>query len=227
VVGLNRYGAAAASYQVAERRAEPMHKLSTILNQPEYVHAAINHFPLIGLFVAMLALLIALVAKSRPAIIIGLTLVGLLSLSAWPVFHYGEAGYDRVLSMADEPGQAYLRHHEDLAEHWVFLYYITAGVAGLGLFLAWKWPRLLIPSSILSLLLATASLTAGIFIAQAGGQIRHREFRFGPPPGQDHGVKTLHGCKVTTLNGLNRSCLFLWLLPPIPVQGFGNTVLTL
>jgi len=30
--------------------------------------------------------------------------------------------------------------------------------------------------------LAAASLTAGLFIAQAGGEVRHREFRFRPPP---------------------------------------------
>jgi hypothetical protein len=39
-----------------------------------------------------------------------------------------------------------------------------------------------VPSSILALVLAAASLTAGIVIAKAGGPIRHREFRSGPPP---------------------------------------------
>jgi len=159
-----------------------MEKFSTLLQQPEYVHTAINHFPLIGLFVAMLTLAVALIVRSLIATQIALALVCLLSVSVWPVYSYGEAGYDRVLSMADENGQAFLRHHEHLAERWVFLYYVTAGVAALGFGLSWKWPRLLIWFSLLSLVLSAASLTVGIVIAQAGGQIRHREFRYGPPP---------------------------------------------
>jgi hypothetical protein len=153
-----------------------------VLDQPEYVHVLINHFPLIGLLVAMVALIAALITRNRTATLIGLALVGLLALSAWPVSEYGEEGYDRVLSMADEAGGKYLAHHRALADRWVFLYYLTAGVAGLGFALAWKWRRTLVFSSILALVLAAASLAAGIVIAKAGGCIRHREFRSGPPP---------------------------------------------
>ena len=130
----------------------------------------------------MLALIAALITRARAGILIGLALVGLLALSAWPVFHYGEEGYDRVLSMSDQAGGKYLAYHRLLAERWVFLFYITAGVAGLGCLLAWRWPRTLVYSSVLALVLAAGSLSAGIFIAKAGGPIRHREFRSGSPP---------------------------------------------
>jgi hypothetical protein len=152
------------------------------VGQPEYVHVLINHLPLGGLAVAMLALVVALVTKDRTAILIGLALVGLMALSAWPVYYYGQAGYDRVLSMADEAGQKYLAYHQQLGERWVFLYFVTAGVAGLGCALVWKWPRTLVISSVLALVLAGSSLASGIIIAKAGGAIRHREFRSGPPP---------------------------------------------
>ncbi len=161
-----------------------MEKLSDLLTQPEYVHVILNHLPLIGLPVAMLALLMALVTRDRAAILIGLGLVCLLALSAWPVYHYGEAGYDRVLSLSDENGGKFLARHKELGERWLFLYFVTAGVAALGFVLAWKWPRARTLFSLLSLLLAAASLTAGIFIAEAGGQVRHREFRRGPPPAE-------------------------------------------
>ncbi len=163
-----------------------MDKLSSLLQQPEYVHAAINHFPLIGLFVAMLALGAGLIIRNRPTILAGLVLVGLLSISVFPVAHFGEAGYDRVLSMADDPGQAFLKYHAELADRWAFPYYITAGLAGLAFGLAWKWPKSLNYTSLACLVLAGASLAAGIFIAHAGGQIRHREFRRGPPPAVEH-----------------------------------------
>jgi hypothetical protein len=159
-----------------------MEKLSNVLNRPEYVHAAINHFPLIGVFVAMLALATGLIAKQRAVTLAGLALVAVMALSIWPVFSFGEAGYDRVLSMSDEAGEGFLKYHAALAHRWAFLYYITAGVAALAFCLSWKWPRVLMPGSIAALVLGIASLVAGIAIAQAGGEVRHREFRSGPPP---------------------------------------------
>ena len=155
---------------------------TSLLSQPEYVHAAINHFPLIGLLVALLCLAVGLVTRSRPILFTGLGLVCVMALSVWPVYSFGEAGFDRVLSMADEAGEGFLKYHAHLAHQWVFLYYITAGIAGLGFALSWKWPRVLLPASLLALALAIASLSAGIAIAQAGGEVRHREFRSGPPP---------------------------------------------
>jgi len=166
-----------------------MERFSSLLNQPEYVHATINHFPLVGLLVALLALAIGLITRCRPLMLNGLGLVTALALSIWPVYYYGDAGFDRVLSMADDPGQAFLKYHADLAHHWAFLYYITAAVAALGFGLSWKWPRALVPAAVVALLLGIASLGAGIIIARAGGEIRHREFRSGPPPAaqQEHG----------------------------------------
>ena len=153
-----------------------------MLDRPEYVHVIINHFPLIGLLVAIVALTAALVVRSHKATLIGLALVSLLALSAWPVAEYGKEGYDCVLSMSDEAGGTYLAHHRDLASRWIFLYYITAGIAALGFALAWKWPRTLVLSSVLALVLGVSSLAAGIVIAKAGGCIRHREFRTAPLP---------------------------------------------
>jgi hypothetical protein len=147
---------------------------------------AINHLPLVGLFVAMLGLLVGLVVRSRSVMLTGLGLVCLLALSIWPVYSYGEAGYDRVLSMADEPGDAFLKYHAELAHRWAFLYYLTAAAAAAGLGLAWKRPGTLVPIGIFVLLLCLASLAAGATIAHAGGEIRHREFRSGPPPAVQH-----------------------------------------
>jgi hypothetical protein len=152
-----------------------------MLDQPEYVHVVTNHLPLIGLLVAMLALVGALATKDRTATLIGMLLVCLLALSAWPVYHYSEEGYDRVLSMSDEAGGKFLDPHKALAERWVFLYFVTASVAGLGFILVWKWPRTLVASSLLVLVLAAASLAAGMVIAKSGGAVRHREFRSALP----------------------------------------------
>jgi hypothetical protein len=152
------------------------------LQQPEYVHVLLNHLPVTGLFVALLGLLAALVARNRAARFIALGLVGLFSLSAWPVSEYGEQGYDRVLSMSDEAGSAYLARHRELADHWVFLFYVTAGAAAVAIVVGVKWPRFFAVAGSAVAVLAAASLLAGAVIADFGGKIRHREFRLGPPP---------------------------------------------
>jgi hypothetical protein len=152
------------------------------LQQPEYVHVLLNHLPLAGLLAATLSLLAALAVRNRPALFIALGLVVLFSLSAWPVTEYGEAGYDRVLAMADDDGAAYLARHRDLAQHWVFMFYVTAGAGVAAVVTGFKWPKRFVLSGAVVAVLAAGSLAAGAVIAECGGKIRHREFRLGPPP---------------------------------------------
>jgi hypothetical protein len=152
------------------------------LREPEYVHVLLNHLPLVGLFAALLCLLTGLVSRSRTALFLGLGLVSLFALAAWPVAEYGEQGYDRVLSMADDEGQAYLSRHRELADKWIWLYYVTAGAGALAMVAGWKWPKTLWAASLGIALSCSASLVAGGFIADCGGRVRHREFRHGPPP---------------------------------------------
>ena len=90
-----------------------MGRLSSLLNQPEYVHVAINHFPLIGLLVALLVLVIGLTTRNRPLLLTGLGLVTAMALSIWPVYSYDEAGFDREISMSDEPGEPGLSLRSD------------------------------------------------------------------------------------------------------------------
>jgi hypothetical protein len=147
------------------------------LNQPEHVHILLNHLPLTGLAVAVAGTVIALVCHNRGAIVIGLALMALLAGTAWPVMETGEGAYNRVRPLMDEDGKHALRQHMDLAEDWGKLYYATAATALLALVVAWRKPRWLWPPAILAVLLATASLIVGARIAEAGGRIRHLEFR--------------------------------------------------
>ena len=62
-----------------------------------------------GLLIGWIGLLIAFFSKSRRAQIATLVLVLITSLSAWPVYEFGEQGYDRVLSMTDEDGERLAR----------------------------------------------------------------------------------------------------------------------
>ena len=152
------------------------------LSQPEYIHVLINPLPVYGLTMGIIGLIIALIQRSRPAQVATLALILLSGAIAWPVVHYGEAGYDRVLSMSDDQGQAWLKVHEHRADELAWSFYVLAGVAALAIFAPLKWPKTTLPLTIVALLLSFVVFGLGGYIAHAGGKIRHREFRNEPAP---------------------------------------------
>jgi hypothetical protein len=152
--------------------------------QPEYVHVLLNPMPVYGLAAGALALVVALVLRSRPARVTALAVVILSALSAWPVFHFGEAGYDRVKAMSDAAGEAWLDEHMWRAEKAIAVFFVAAAAALSALVVPRKWPRADVPLTAATLALVVLSLVVGVWIGFAGGQIRHREFRDAPPPGR-------------------------------------------
>jgi hypothetical protein len=129
-----------------------------------------------------LGLIAAMCLRTRGGEVIALVLIFVCAASAWPAAHYGEAAEDRILVSVDADGQAWLKIHEHRAEELIYLFYALALVSAAGIFAPEKWPKTRRPLVILTLLLAVAALAAGGYIASAGGKIRHREFRSGPPP---------------------------------------------
>ena len=156
--------------------------LSQDLSQPEYIHVLINPLPVYGLAIAVIGLIVALIQRSRSAQVATLVLVLVSGLIAWPVVHFGEEAYDRVLSMADEPGAAWLKVHEHRADELAWSFYVLAGLAAVAILAPIKWPRLAMILTVLTLLCSFAVLGLGAYIAHAGGKIRHREFRNEPAP---------------------------------------------
>ncbi len=156
--------------------------LAQDLQQPEYVHVLLNPLPVYGLAMGLLALIIALFFRSRPARIAALVLISASAASAWPVAHYGEEGYDRVLAMEDEEGGAWLKAHMERAEEYEGVFYALAVLALATIVVPIKWPRADLPLAITTLVVAVAALGLGGWIAYAGGKVRHSEFRNSPPP---------------------------------------------
>lgn len=156
--------------------------LSQDLSQPEYIHVLINPFPVYGLTMGIIGLIIGLLQRNRPAQIATLALILLSGAIAWPVVHYGEEGYDRVLSMADDQGQAWLKVHEHRADQLAWSFYVLAGLAAAAIFGPIKWPKSALTLSFVTLLVSFVVLGMGGYIAHAGGKIRHREFRNEPAP---------------------------------------------
>ncbi|PYK95708.1 MAG: hypothetical protein DMF30_10745 [Verrucomicrobia bacterium] len=152
------------------------------LNAPEYMHTLLNPLPVYGLAFGTLALVLALFLKNHRVSIAALVLVFVGALSAWPVYHYGEAGYDRVKAMSDAAGEQWLDEHMARGEKLIWTFYVLAAVSAVGIGVIAKWPRTSAPVAISALVLASATLGIGGYIAYAGGHVRHKEFRFEPPP---------------------------------------------
>ena len=159
-----------------------MEPLLRSLRQPEYVHVLLNPLPVYGLLLSWIGLIIAFVLKSRRAQIATLALVLVSSVSAWPVYEYGEDGYDRVLAMTDDDGHAWLDEHMHRADKLIYIFYALALLSAIAIAAPLKWPTTAAPLIIVVILLGALTLGSGGYIAYAGGRIRHREFRNEPAP---------------------------------------------
>jgi glucan phosphoethanolaminetransferase (alkaline phosphatase superfamily) len=152
------------------------------LRQPEYLHVLLNPLPVYGLAIALFGLIAAMYLGTRGGQVTALVLIFACAASAWPVAHYGEAAESSVLAMADDDGQAWLKAHAHRADELIYVFYALALVSAAAIFAPKRWPSTARPLAIATLILAIVSLGAGFYIAQAGGKIRHREFRNFPPP---------------------------------------------
>ena len=157
------------------------------LRQPEYIHTLLNPLPVYGLAMGLLGLIVSFFLRSRPAQIATLIIVLVCSASAWPVYEFGQQAKDRVLSMENEVGDAWLEEHQDRAEDLIWMFYALAILSAMALFAPAKWPRSAMPLLVVVILLGVATFGAGGYIAYAGGKVRHREFRNVPPPTRKSG----------------------------------------
>ena len=153
-----------------------------MLRQPEYIHVLINPLPVYGLAMGLLGLIVAFFLRSRTAQIATLVIILVSTAAAWPVYEFGEQAYDRVVSMSDEPGQAWLDEHRDRAEDLIWFFYAVALLSTAALIAPRKWPRSATTLVVSVIVLSVVTLGLGGYIAYAGGKIRHREFRNAPSP---------------------------------------------
>ncbi len=158
----------------------PMLELD-LLKKPEYVHAILNHLPIYGTMLGALALAISLIVRSRAAQITALILTCIGGASAYPVLVTGQRAYKTIRGLADEAGADALDEHMDRAENTIGAFYILAVFALAGLLVPIKWPKTGWPLAAATLALAIACSGLSIYIAQAGGQVRHPEFRTEQP----------------------------------------------
>ena len=151
--------------------------LAQAWNDPLYAHVLLNHLPELGLGMALLALLLGFVLRSRKARLAGLALVLLTSSSAWPVVRTGQKGYDRIYYSMEAADRAWLDAHMEAAEKWLWAYMTLAVLALAAILIPLKWPRSEVGLSALVLLTGIGMAGVSVNIAYLGGRVRHVEFR--------------------------------------------------
>ena len=159
-----------------------LHDFLQQLRQPEYVHVLLNPIPVYAMASGILALVVALILRSRPAQVTAFVVVIFAALSVWPVGEFGERASDRVYSMSNKEAQQWLDVHMHRADLREGVFYGTAAIAAAALVVPRFRPRTQLPLALATLVFALASLGVGGWISQAGGKVRHSEFRDGPPP---------------------------------------------
>jgi hypothetical protein len=148
-----------------------------LLKKPEYIHVVLNHLPIYGTMLGALALAISLVLRSRAAQITALILTLIAGASSYPVFVTGQRAYKTIRGVSDDPGADWLDEHMDRAEKTINAFYLLAALAVAGLLLPIKWPNSAVPLVALTLVVAILCSGIAVYVAQAGGRVRHSEFR--------------------------------------------------
>lgn len=141
-----------------------------------HIHLALNHFPVIGLFIALLLLVVALRRHSGELVRGTLALLVLLGVVTVIVYLTGEPAEDLIKDLPDF-SETLVEHHEEVA------LIATIGMGILGLVALFGLIRFRgsnpVPPWYSGALLVLGLLVGGVmaWTANLGGQIRHTEIR--------------------------------------------------
>ena len=153
-----------------------------LLEDPAYLHVLTNHIPVTGLGLAWVVLVWAVCEGRWRSMLFGLILVLGTSGSAYFVMAAGDDAYPFIFDLLDGTGRAWLDHHTELADRWGFMVTFNAGFAAIAIGLGvWREGLRRITGGLVLLTTLVSLVVAGL-IAEAGGKIRHSEFRLTDPP---------------------------------------------
>jgi hypothetical protein len=151
---------------------------------PAHLHVALNHIPIIGLAVACIPVLIGILFHSRAALASGLLAVILCAGTMPAIIETGEAAQESFVDGSIEPGmdaagKEAFREHSGRAKFTAPVVYAAGILALAALITLIKFPRQAAWGSWAVLLGVAFSIALSIWTAEAGGRIRHPEFRPG------------------------------------------------
>ena len=143
---------------------------------PVHLHLILNHFPVIGPFIGIALLVVALIRKNDDLKWISLVFILVIALITIPVYTTGEPAEERAEGLAGI-SDTMIDLHEETALPAFIAMEITGFAAFICMFLLWKNSRL--AKWNLGAIIALSLITAGLMAqtANLGGQIHHEEIR--------------------------------------------------
>ncbi len=142
-----------------------------------HAHLLLNHFPITGLFVAWLLLLGATLFKQRAVVGGALWMIILCAGMAFPVMETGEHSGGILWTQLDKRGQHWLHEHGERADKISKACYVLAALALLGFGARVLNPKMDAFVAWLMILLTAGVIVGTVWVADAGGKIRHSELR--------------------------------------------------
>jgi uncharacterized membrane protein len=141
-----------------------------------HIHLAVNHVPVVGVVLALLAFVFGMLWKSEDVKRLGLLLFVVVGLASAPAYFSGQEAEEIVEEL---PGV----EHDRIEEHEEAGRFAAIGGGALGLLgaiLSWRFrPPRALPAWSLTTILLLALVVAGVMArtAMLGGEIRHEEIR--------------------------------------------------
>ena len=147
-----------------------------------HLHMVVNHFPIIGTILGIGILIAGLLLKNDSVkntayvLFVIAAIFGALSMAT------GE-GAEEIVEDFPGIGKAIIHEHEELAEKFALVLYVTGVFALISIVASVKKFRLAKIVSFITLILALIAGIISINVGTSGGEIRHTEIR------EDSGVK--------------------------------------
>lgn len=141
-----------------------------------HLHLVVNHFPIIGTFFGIAILITGILLKNNS--IKNISYVLFIVSAIFGAFSVGTGeGAEEIVEDFPNIGKAIIHEHEELAEKFALILYVTGVFAMISLIATAKKFRLTKIFSLITLALALISGIMSINVGISGGEIRHTEIR--------------------------------------------------
>lgn len=141
-----------------------------------HLHMVVNHFPIIGTIFGLGILIIGLILKNNSAKNIAYVLFIICAILSFAAMYTGE-GAEEIVEDMPTIGHQIIHEHEELAEKFALIMYITGFFSLISLVANIKNHKLAKPLSFLTLTLALVATILSKSVGTSGGEIRHTEIR--------------------------------------------------
>lgn len=141
-----------------------------------HLHMVVNHFPILGTIFGLGILIVGLLLKNKSVQHTAYVLFAIAAVFGLLSMNTGE-GAEELVEDLPNVGKKIIHEHEEIAEKFVILLYLTGAVALLSLLMSVRNHAKAKFFAYATLILAIGTAVLSINVGTSGGEIRHTEIR--------------------------------------------------